>query len=135
MIPAGPERDKVIGIDRGDKPSDIWNCSCGGVMFNVQQVDWHRKFCRKGKLKPKSKFKPYSTSIVHAMELWEEMKANIKDSSIGLLSLKIATTSILIVCEMFESHINNPSVLARHQAETEADAISGAWLKWKEAKK
>jgi len=62
--------------------------------------------------------KPYSTSIVHAMELWEEMKAEW-----GMPKLEVL-------------HGNRAECSAWHEGiiyegETEADAISGAWLKWK----
>ncbi len=83
--------------------------------------------CSKRFLPFKNYVKPYSTDIATAMELWEEMKAAgvmltlqyHKNSGIGC---RLSLTNE-------EAFFDRASMSS--YAETEADAISGAWLKWK----
>ena len=125
----GVERDKVVAELRGDKPDIICHlpteadCPYYG---HVGEEDCPDK-CEY--LKPD--YKPYSTDIACAFELWEEMKGAIRNSSASVLRLNIDTISYLICCTVLESHMGKPSKLGKCLAETEADAISGAWLKWK----
>jgi hypothetical protein len=67
---------------------------------------------------------PYSTDIRYAMELWEEMKA-------ANAILELCTTggykNTGIACKVYIA-----GKMFLYKAETEAEAIAGAYLKWRE---
>ena len=115
MIPAGPERDKVIAELRGECAHE----ALAKVVDSHDYYDCHK--CSKMFLPYKNYIKPYSTGIATSMELWEEMKG-----AGATLTLECEETWVQVIA-VFGNH---PT--ARGAAETEADAISGAWLKWKE---
>lgn len=129
MKQAGPERDKVIAELRGDcyhdyeltRESDfpdedahIWTCK----LCLHDEYTWGRRPEHPGN------GKPYSTDIATAMTLWEEMKGEAL-----MLALDYAKSS-KIKCIFFED--SSVDVYYHENCETEADAISGAWLKWKQ---
>jgi hypothetical protein len=69
------------------------------------------------------------------MELWQEMKEaeSIAFATSVVLNAVIGTKSAsgVIECEIFtDGHKLDASYIGK----TEADAISGCWLKWKESK-
>lgn len=66
--------------------------------------------------------KPYSTNISAAMELWEEMKGA------GELYLSYDEETRCI-CHIW----SGGNCIVEYWADTEADAISGAYLQWKGA--
>jgi hypothetical protein len=110
LKPCGVERDKQIAELRGDKKLQHMTMFAG----RPEKVDWY--------------YKPYSTDIATAMELWEEMKgANLRPSLTVYTSddgeHKLACEARLIA--------DKPITRWREIGETEADAISGAWLKWR----
>ena len=67
--------------------------------------------------------KPYSTDIATAMELWEEMKGA------GYVALTTLGSGFPIYCHL---HEDSTGIIYDLEAKTEADAISGDWLQWKE---
>ena len=121
MKPAGPERDRGIAEVRGDEGEERWSCSCGGTMYNKAQVHWHsRGHSDEYIVTQYTKHKPYSTDISAAMELWRDLPR-------GCTLYKGAKSFIVRIYKT-----NYPSRWeCRHEGETEADAISGAYLKWK----
>ena len=126
--PAGPERDREIAEIKYPDMEYVEQNHRGVMMGFMRDPNIKKGY---GYGNPRHKVKPYSTSIAHAMELWEEMKGAVKESSIGQLSLELNTTSFLINCQIIETHINKPTKHVNHKGNTEADAISGAWLKWR----
>ena len=59
----------------------------------------------------------YSTSLTDAWKLWKEMKGDHPE---------LLVRSNHIRCYVFKD-----TVLVRYYGDTEADAISGAWVMWK----
>ncbi len=127
MIPAGPERDKVIAEMRGDKAGlcedgglneyyDGYICDCGykGEWGDYPEHD--------------IPVKPYSTDIAYAMELWEEMK-KVGDVE---LDFKIRQGNCYCRLGIGGEPSDDYDIEIVNIVETEADAISGAWLKWRE---
>jgi hypothetical protein len=143
MIPAGPERDKRIAELRGEHWHEdgviycevdgmklLWGCAIACSCGNTGYI-WHRgqKINDKGEwdyavnrinepMQCESIIKPYSTDISAAMELWGEMReAGIKPWLCNVDKIVLCTTA---------------DKDSYREATTEADAISGAWLKWRE---
>jgi hypothetical protein len=132
MKPAGPERDREIAEVRG---------------FTVREVNVRGKFqyciprgpAGYGRGYPRCPVPKWSTDIAAAMELWEEMKNGRGDSiplkkrvisvrleyNIGYASHPDGIIGVRIVMPGDESDVIN------YRGKTEADAISGAYLKWK----
>ena len=124
MIKAGPERDKKIAELQGDKQGE-----CDDRSYEEYFNGWICETCRQtGSWNNLGEhdipIKPYSTSIVHAMELWEEMK--------GAGSLELETFDKSLIHSVRCTLELPEEVYFYHEAETEADAISGAYLLWKE---
>ena len=117
MIPAGVERDRVIAELRGIEcvylvRNDInYYVGCTFLDGKAECKNCrHETFC----------YKPYSTDIATAMELWEEMKGA------GNPPYLICSGAGYVECYL---HINGEQLV--HTAGTEADAISGAYLRWR----
>jgi hypothetical protein len=125
MKPAGADRDREIAEIRGDKPECIpepWKSNEHAICSRAISCD----VCTK------KRDKPYSTDIAAAFELWEEMKAwarkqpHAYDGEIASIQAEMEGTLCILWTEL--------TTPIYYRAETEADAISGAWLKWKEGK-
>jgi hypothetical protein len=118
MKPAGADRDREIAEMRGDKPECIpepWKSNEHAICSRAISCD----VCTK------KRDKPYSTDIAAAFELWEEMKGD-KDNH----AIRLRGREGFMICS-----VDRPwGEEIGYQGETEADAISGAWLKWKEGK-
>jgi hypothetical protein len=130
MIPAGEERDKRIAEIRGDTciaysvvPIKIHTAGPACMKKSIAFPDCHNCLMF---LYPK-----YSTDINAAMELWEEMKSEIKGESLnskGELYLSFNNPDFMgpINCEIIDM-----GRILSSRGDTEADAISGVYLKWK----
>lgn len=121
MIPAGIERDKQVAELRGDDRVCGFD-TCAYMMSPAHDCDDCQYLIDK----------PYSTDISCAMELWEEMKQGGCNLYLHYNAADAAPKSIRgIAVEVIKPSykIND---LEWVKGETEADAISGAWLKWKE---
>jgi hypothetical protein len=73
--------------------------------------------------------KPYSTDIRYAMELWGEMKA-------AGMSLQLNSYGDIVRCVLYKPYVttkgNRLKELYADASHTEAEAIAGAYLKWRE---
>ncbi len=121
MIPVGPERDKAILIAMGYKEVDApkyWHCDSESGLVKYQGTDNEDWIC------PRCMLRPYSTDISCAMKLWEEMKEKSHE-------MYIIHRYGMVSCKVWSKNEPNPKFY--FVGKTEADAISGAWLKWKEA--
>lgn len=115
MIKVGPERDKVIAELRGElchhpKIKEV-GCKVEKPIARICEDECKCLFYH---------IKPYSTSIVHAMELWEEMPTGTQLSK----NPNGATVRV--------KHGHHYKDYIVYKGDTEADAISGAYLKWKQ---
>ncbi len=129
MIPAGPKRDKVIAETKGGYKT----CEAP-IIVNHRCNSNGLKQCEKRKCEH-YKHKPFSSDILCAMELWDEMltsdrigferwRANTWKGERGYRArIENVWTSIEILTHNKHKTLN----------EALADAISGAWLKWREA--
>ena len=123
MIPAGIERDKIIA----EIKDEVKHTCHAHHMIARRCPTTGVNYCERMKCEY-WRYKEYSTDIATAMELWEEMKAAgvmltlqyHKNSGIGC---RLSLTNE-------EAFFDRASMSS--YAETEADAISGAWLEWKE---
>jgi hypothetical protein len=69
-------------------------------------------------------YKPYSTDIACAMELWEEMAREWHEVTL-IRTFRMPDIWITVcLCD-------DNDLVHEHRGETEAEAIAGAWLKWK----
>ncbi|KKM90519.1 hypothetical protein LCGC14_1237790 [marine sediment metagenome] len=134
MIPAGVERDKVIAELRGEKscmyysgfPVDISGDAEGCTNDSIAWPDCDNCLM--------FSYKPYSTDIATAMTLETEMVNN------GL-TVTIAASKwgdgYKADATLFENGVGKTSYYVSKELETIekaiADAISGAWSKWKES--
>ena len=106
MNAPGPARDREIAVLRGDDCiADVEEIGCRG---NCTVCDnWA--------------YKPYSTDISAALELWGEMKASGK-------AVELSSHSEWgMICRF----VSDKPTIYSASGETEADAISGAYLKWR----
>lgn len=110
MKPAGIERDKQIAEMRGEVCAFyVKKVVCASACESPNECDHPL-------------IKPYSTDISAAMELWEEMKAAV------LFVVLCNPEKGDILCSVQDTHGEEYYA----EAETESDAISGAWIRWKE---
>lgn len=123
MTPAGPERDKRIAELIGWREVKMLDGNAYGIPPYFGEDATQSVMVA-----------PYSTDIATAMELWDEMRALVRKSSVGKIILEMDTTGYLIYCKVFATSISVPTKCFEHKSQTEAGAISGAWLKWKEEK-
>jgi hypothetical protein len=70
--------------------------------------------------------KPWSTDISVAFELWEEMKGASR-----YVKLYISDVKKSGIYMFFEGKTDNEGWKITHVGKDEADAISGAYIKWK----
>lgn len=103
--PVGVERDKQIAELRGDR--------------QIHEDNKYRYYY---------KDKPYSTDIATAFELWEEMKGASR-----YVKLYISDVKKSGIYMFFEGKTEDDDWKITHVGETEADAISGAYEKWRTA--
>jgi hypothetical protein len=124
MKPAGPERDREVAEVRGYKVRE-GETNYKGNKRKIKQMRIMTK--EKPYLKSHARWVPlakYSTDIAAAMELWEEMKGA------GYVKLEAPFTSSLhgaVNCCFWPKNKGMFNIYGK----TEADAISGAYLKWK----
>lgn len=115
MIPVGIERDRRIAELRGEKEDRLEDYLCDRCyrMEGCVSCDNYGH-------------SPYSTDIACAMELWEEMK--------GVMAVKLEAWSGVDHKQIIDCYYKpTPNSYECYSGDTEADTISGAWLKWKEA--
>lgn len=131
MNKVGPERDKVIAELADDDLSHTFIPHPGqglvaGMVCRYCDIPQTSVTMRdESTLECNKRIKPYSTDIACAMELWEEMKG-------AGYNLELSFHNKWgIICRFVTKHPDN-TVCFTAGGETEADAISGAWLKWKE---
>jgi hypothetical protein len=121
--PVGIERDKQIAEVRGDEVfiechHDLIPCDCIWEPTRTECGMESPETCKDRQVYDP---KPYSTDISCAMELWEEMKGA------GLFIVLCNPEKGDILCSVQDTHGEE----YYHEGETEADAISGCFLKWK----
>ena len=115
MKPAGIERDKQIAGLRGTLCSHPYMHEIGcQVKAPSSEICEDKCGCLFYQVKP------YSTDISAAMELWEEIPQNSQ-------MMKNPDGVTVIVYTNWQIHKR-----LKYKGEDTADAISGAWLKWKE---
>ncbi len=133
MDKVGIERDKRIAELMGWVVKERiinrrgWDCTVECESKTEKQIasyGWHRRERYSEDGRQWKAIKPYSTSIAHAMELWDEMKEAGEHPCLGV------RVDGWIFCNTMTDRlkVENDTI-----GENEADAISGAWLKWKEA--
>jgi hypothetical protein len=117
MIPAGPERDLAILKTKGyiEVPApDFWSCDSKIGLQRENDL-----IC------PVCMLTPWSTDITAAMILWAEMREAKQWPSLNVMG-----TGDVVLCYLA---VTDDEDMIEYQAETEADAISGCYLKWKES--
>lgn len=123
MISAGPERDKRIAELKGrclHKNTENYQEFGMEIIHYIRCLD-----CRDSNVSLYEKQKPYSTDITCAMGLWDEMAKAGLMPVIKTIWIDHGELGYRVSCE--GGHF-------MHEAWDMADAISGAWLKWKESK-
>lgn len=138
MIPAGIERDKRIAELRGEcihmPDQDSFNphsstatCFLCAEEFDALMVyELHSEDVIFTNVNQK-----YSTDIAAAMELWNEIREALRNGSEMKPRLYLESGTIWVACEMWD--VRPDKMRHKHLAETEADAISGCYLKWRES--
>jgi hypothetical protein len=135
MKPAGAERDRDIAEVRGDEVfiechHDLIPCDCIWEPTKTECLMDSPETCRDRQIYPPL---PYSTDISCAMELWEEMH-NSWQTSTWVIDTKCweETGHCWAKVRQWWKEIEHESQ-RKHKSLSEAmaDAISGAWLKWK----
>ncbi len=117
MIPAGIERDKIIA----EIKDEVKHTCHAHHMIARRCPTTGVNYCERMKCEY-WRYKEYSTDIATAMELWEEMKA-------AGISIELSYHDKWgIICRF----VSDRPTIYTSGGKTEADAISGAWLEWKE---
>lgn len=119
MIAAGPERDREIAKIKFPHHEIFSTNHKGATMW------WTRDPCKLrgyGHGNPRHKVRPYSTDTTTAMELLEEMIQHWDFVDISCCQRGYVINLLMNLENFHNTHGN-----------TLANAISGAWQKWKES--
>lgn len=118
LQPVGIERDKQIAELKGLTVIDVNQRGNRQYQYKTGPGGYGKGF-------PRKKVPPYSTDISCAMELWEEMKGKFPSMHLSYMPDKS--------CRVYLKYEDMRGPIIYEGGETEADAISGAYVKWRTA--